>query len=120
MLLAIFELRNANGNRLGALPSELLYLLQFFAELARILNFGDDLFGNLFVPIKEVQQLFTDTIDEVGSNFSVAKLVFGLGLEDWILKPDGDSADHALAHVIPFKFFTAIFVDRLEQPFAKS
>ena len=47
------------------------------------------------------------------------ELVLGLRLEHRVLEPDGDGADHALAHVVAFEFLVGVLVDRLEQPLAK-
>ena len=75
---AVFQLRDANGDGLGPLTRQFLDFLEFFAELSRILNFGDDLFGDFLVPIEKVQQLFANAVDQIRSDFSIAELVFCL------------------------------------------
>src|SRR5262249_53187299 len=86
---------------------------------ARVLDFRDDLFGNFLVAIEEMEQFLADTIDEVGADFRVAKLVFGLRFEDSVLEADRDSSDHALADVVALEFLAAVLVDGFEQPLPK-
>ena len=47
MRFAIFQLRNANRDRLGAVAREFFYVLQFLAQLLRVLNFRDDFLARL-------------------------------------------------------------------------
>ena len=56
MNLAILELRNADGDGLGAFARQLLDLLQFLAQLLRVLDLGDDLLGDFLVAVEEMQQ----------------------------------------------------------------
>ena len=119
MELAVLELGDADGDGLGALAGQLLDLLQFLAQLAGVLDLGDDLFGDFLVAIEEMEQFLAHAVDQVGADFGVAELVLGLRLEDRVLEPDGHGADHALAHVVAFEFLVAIFVDGLEQALAE-
>ncbi len=119
MDFAIFELRNADRDGFGPFARQLLDFLQFLAELASVLDLGENFFGDFLVAIEKVKQLLADAVHEVGANFGVAKLVLGLGFEYRVLQPDGHRANHALAHIVAFKLFAAIFVDSFKQSFAK-
>src|SRR5205807_825142 len=94
-------------------------LLQFFAELASVLDLGDDFLGNFFVTIEEMEQLLAHAVYQFGSDFSVAQFVFGLRFENRIFEADGNRANHALADVVAFEFLLGVFVDSLEQAFAE-
>ena len=119
MIFAILELRDADGDGLGAFARELLDLLQFLAQLPRVLDLGHDLFGDLLVAIEEVQQFFAHVVDEFGADFGVAEFVLGLRFEHRVFQANRHRADHAFADVVAFVFGVAVFVDRFEQAFAK-
>ena len=111
---------NANGDGLGAFAGQFLDLLQFFAQLARVLDLGDDLLGDLLVAVEEVEEFLPHPVDEVRADFRVPELVLGLGLENRVLQPDGYRADHAFADVVAFEFLPSVFIDGLEQAFSES
>src|SRR5437867_2299342 len=117
--LAILELRNAQGDGLGAFAGQLLDLLEFLAKLPAVFNLRKNLPGDLLVAIEEMKEFFADFVDELGTDFRVAQLVFGLRLEDRILQTNGDRADHRFAHVIAVVTALGILVHRLEQAFSE-
>jgi hypothetical protein len=119
VILAILELRNANGDGFGALAGEFLDFLQFLAELACVLDFRDDFFRDLFVAIEEVEKFFADAIDEFSADFGVAEFVFGLRFEDGVFQANGDCADHAFADVVAFEFLLPVLVDGFQEAFAE-
>ncbi len=119
VLLAVLELRDAQGDRLGAFARELLHLLQFLAQLLRVLDLRDDLRRDVLVAIEEVQQLLAHRVHQLGANLRVAELVLGLRLEHRVLQANRHRADHALAHVVALELALGVFVHRLEQAFAK-
>ena len=81
MDFAILELRDADGNGLGALAGEFLYLLEFLAELFGVLDLCQDLFRDLLVAVEEMKEFFADVVDQLRTDFGVAQFVLRLGLE---------------------------------------
>ena len=57
MQLAILELRNADGDRLGALAGQFFHLLQFLAQLLRVLDLGDEVLRHVLVAVEKMEQL---------------------------------------------------------------
>ena len=82
-------------------------------------DLGDDFFGDVLVAVEKVQQFLAHVVDQFGADFRVAELVLGLRFKHRVLQADGHRADHAFAHVVAFVFALGVFVDRLEQAFAK-
>src|SRR6266540_224034 len=119
MNLAILELGNAQGDGLGPFAGQLLDLLEFLAKLPAVLHLRQDVPGDLLVAIEEMKEFLADFVDEIGTDFRVAKLVLGLRLEDGILQSNGDRADHRFAHVIAVVPALGVFVHRLEQALAE-
>src|SRR5213594_3629906 len=82
-------------------------------KLPAVFNLRKNLPGDLLVAIEEMKEFFADFVDELGTDFRVAQLVFGLRLEDRILQTNGDRADHRFAHVIAVVTALGILVHRL-------
>src|SRR5207245_1381 len=119
MFLAVFELRDADGDGLGALAGEFFDFLKLFPELPGVLDFGDDFFGDVLVTVEEMEQLLANSIDEFGADVGVAELVLGLGLEDGVLEANGNRADHAFADVVAFEFLVGVLVDGFQKALAE-
>src|SRR5439155_22694493 len=119
MFLAVFELRDADGDGLGALAGEFFDFLKLFPELPGVLDFGDDFFGDVLVTVEEMEQLLANSIDEFGADVGVAELVLGLGLEDGVLEAIGNRADHAFADVVAFEFLVGALVDGFQKALAE-
>jgi hypothetical protein len=72
VILAVLQLRDANGDRLGPFARELLHLLQFLPQLLGVGDLLDDLGRDVLVAIEEVQQLLAHGVHQLGANPRVA------------------------------------------------
>ena len=112
VLLAIFELRDADGDGFGAFAGEFFNGVELGAKGAGFFDFGDELvgFGGF-----AVEELFDDALDfgdEFAADFLVAEFVFGLRFEDGGFEADGNGADEAVADVVGVVLFLfTVFVD---------
>src|SRR6266498_3681315 len=55
-------------------PGPLSFFL-FLAKLLGVFDFGDDLFRDLLMTVKKVQQLFADAVDQFRTDFGIAQLI---------------------------------------------
>ena len=119
MVFAVAELGNADADGFGALAGEFLDGLEFLAEGLGFFDFFDEDLGGVGIAVEEVGDDVADLGDEVGADFGVAELVFGLGFEDGVFEPYGDGADHGFADVVAVELGLGEFVDALEEAFAE-
>ena len=119
VILAVLELRDADGDGLGALAGQLLDLLQFLAQLPGVLDLGQDLLGDLLVAIEELQQFLAHALTS-SVRISVLPSLFLVCDSNTGSFSRIATAPTMLSRTSsPSNLLVGVFVDRLEQAFAE-
>ena len=116
MILAVLELRNADRNRLGAFARLLLDGVELRADLAGLLDLGDELIGFGRRTVERGENFLAHLGDEIGADIVHHELDLRLAFENGIHDSERHRSDKAVADIVALEFlFRPVIVERLRE-----